>query len=115
MYGPTDIPSLVPLRRNFRVIYPADNHVRHAQRGTDKSSSYSSSGPQSPAEGGGLDSRLLLSIGGIGGGVVGEFLVKVLVNGGLSGKRVAGQDVLKEISDYFIFVPSLEDEELICG
>jgi hypothetical protein len=85
---------------NAALIHPAPTHTPALKR---------------LAEGGGLDARLLLSIGVIGGGVVGEFLAKGLVNGELLEKGIVGEDVLKEISKYFISVPSFEDKELTCG
>jgi hypothetical protein len=57
----------------------------------------------------------LLSFGVIGGGFVGEFLVKGLMNGEIPKKGTVGEDVLKEISEYPSSVPSFEDEELIGG
>jgi hypothetical protein len=99
MYGPTDILSLAPVRKGrFKhFTLPTITTAMLKEALIDPPPTQTSAIKVS-AEGGGLDTRLLLSFAVIGGGMVGEFLVRGLVDGELPGKGTADEDVLKSIS-----------------
>jgi hypothetical protein len=84
MYWPTDIPFLVPIRKEIFKAFTVPN-ITPAVLNAAPINPAPTHTPvlKSPLEGAGLDARLLLSIGVFGGSVIGEFLVKGLVNGGL--------------------------------
>lgn len=75
MYGPTDLLSLIPVRRGaFEDFKMPDITPVMIKAALIEPPPTETLPLRSPAAGGGLDPRMLLSLGVIGGGVVGEFL-----------------------------------------
>jgi hypothetical protein len=102
MYGLTDILSLVPVRKGIfkHFILPT---ITPAMLSAALINPPPTQIPalKVPAEGGGLDPRLLLSFAVIGGGIVGEFLVRGLVGGELPKKGGVPEIESKEISKFW--------------
>jgi hypothetical protein len=103
MYGPTDFLSLAPVRRGIFKDFTLPPLTPEILKAALIDPPPTESPPPKPlAEG--LDLRTLLSLAVIGGVVVGEFLVKGLVDGGLPEKGCVDEETLKGISKLAILL-----------
>ena len=97
MYGPTNLLSLAPVRRGgFKDFTLPPMSPQQLKAALIEPPPTETPAPKTPEEF--MGPRMLLGLAVIGGNIVGEFLVRNLVDGELPEKGSVHEDAVKEIS-----------------